>query len=165
MKLYIMKREALETLKANLPVVYGKYYTEKTNQWIFDICGEDPFAEFKDITEFKLADLNSDLTPGEIDLNNCKILYEKLQFLSESQASDERLWAGLAHTTFYDYMRKRWGYGYGKKPKSAEKEASAIQTRFFYRYAGRSGFYRNTLSKCWWVGHNTYNPIMPLTAI
>ena len=103
-----MKREALEMLKANLSVVYGKYYTEKTNQWITDICGEDPFIEFKDVTEFKLADLNSDLTPGEIDLNNCKILYEKLQFLSESQASDERLWAGLAHTTFYDYMRKRW---------------------------------------------------------
>ena len=80
MKLYIMKRDALETLKANLPVVYGKYYTEKTNQWIPDICGEDPFIEFKDVTEFKLADLNSDLTPGEIDLNNCKILYEKLQF-------------------------------------------------------------------------------------
>lgn len=157
MKLYIMKREALETLKANLSVVYGKYYTEKTNQWIADICGEDPFIEFKDVTEFKLADLDSDLTPGEIDLNNCKILYEKLQFLSESQASDERLWAGLAHTTFYDYMRKRWGYGYGKKPKSAEKETGAILTRFFYRYSGRSGFYKNTLAKCWWVGHNTYN--------
>lgn len=158
MKLYIMKREALETLKANLPDVYGKYYTEKTNQWITGICGENPFVEFKDVTEFKLADLNSDLTPGEIDLNNCKILYEKLQFLSESQASDERLWAGLAHTTFYGYMRKRWGYGYGKKPKSAEKEVGAIKTRFFYRNSGRSGFYRNTLSKCWWIGHNTYDP-------
>lgn len=53
MKLYIMKREALEMLKANLSVVYGKYYTEKTNQWITDICGEDPFIEFKDVTEFK----------------------------------------------------------------------------------------------------------------
>lgn len=51
--------------------------------------------------------------------------------MSKSQASDERLWAGLTHSTFYDYMRKRWGYGYGKKPKSAEKEAGAIQTRFF----------------------------------
>lgn len=157
MKLYIMKREALETLKVNLPVVYGKYYTEKTNQWITDIYGEDPFIEFKDVTEFKLADLDSDLTPGEIDLNNCKILYEKLQFLSESQASDERLWAGLTHSTFYGYMRKRWGYGYGKKPKSVEKEAGAILTRFFYRSSGRSGFYRNTLAKCWWVGHNTYD--------
>ncbi len=158
MKLYIMKREALENLKANLSVVYGKYYTEATNKWITDICGEDPFIEYKEVTEFRLADLDSDLTPGEIDFNNCKILYEKLRFLSESQASDERLWAGLTHTTFYEYMRKRWGYGYGKKPKSAEKEIGAILTRFFYKSTGRSGFYRNTLAKCWWVGHNTYNP-------
>lgn len=157
MKLYIMKREALETLKANLSVLYGKYYTEKTNRWIYDICGEEPFAEFKDVTEFSLADLDSDLTPGEIDLYNCKIIYEKLQFLSESQASDERLWAGLTNATFYEYMRKRWGYGYGKKPKSAEKEVGAILTRFFYKSSGRSGFYRNTLAKCWWVGHNTYD--------
>lgn len=157
MKLYIMKRKALDLLKSNLQVIYGKYYTEKTNQWIYDICGEDPFIEFKDVTEFKLADLDSDLAHGEIDFQNCKIVYEKLHFLSESQASDERLWAGLTHSTFYGYMRKRWGYGYGKKTKSAEKEASAIQTRFFYGSTGRSGFYRNTLSKCWWVGHNTYD--------
>ena len=43
MKLYIMKRDALEKLKANLPAVYGKYYTEKSNKWIYDICGEEPF--------------------------------------------------------------------------------------------------------------------------
>lgn len=158
MKLYIMKRDALETLKANIPLVYGKYFTESTNKWIYDICGENPFIEFKDVTEFELASLNSGLTPGEIDLANCKIIYEKLMFLSESQASDERLWAGLAHTTFYEYMKKRWGYGYGKKPNGAEKDAGAIQTRFFYKKSGRTGFYRNTLSKCWWVGHNTYNP-------
>ena len=158
MKLYIMKRDSLDTLKASLSEVYGKYYTEKSNKWIYDICGGNPFIEFKDIKEFELADLNADLAPGEIDLNNCKILYEKLMFLSESQASEERLWAGLAHTTFYDYLRKRWGYGYGKKPKSTKKEVGAIKTRFFYKSSGRIGFYRNTLSKCWWVGHNIYNP-------
>lgn len=158
MKLYIMKRDALETLKDNLSIVYGKYYTEPTNKWIKDICEDDPFVEFKEIPDFNLADLDSDLTPGEIDLNNCKILYEKLMFLSESQASDERLWAGLTHATFYEYMRKRWGYGYGKKPKSEEKETGAIKTRFFYKNTGRNGFYRNTLAKCWWIGHNTYDP-------
>ena len=70
MKLYIMKREALETLKANLSVLYGKYYTEKTNRWIYDICGEEPFAEFKDITEFSLAEFDSDLTPDKYELLN-----------------------------------------------------------------------------------------------
>lgn len=158
MKLYIMKRDALETLKANLPQVFSKYYTEPSNEWIEKICGDNPFVEFMDVSEFQLANLDANLKPGEIDLLNCKILYEKLQFLSESKASDERLWAGLTHTTFYGYMKKRWGYGPGKKLGNAEKEAGAISTRFFYRHSGRRGFYRNTLSKCWWVGHNTYNP-------
>ena len=158
MKLYIMKRDALELLKENLPVVYGKYYTEATNDWIADICGENPFIEFRDIPEFQLASLDSDYTPGEIDLFNCKILYEKLAFLSESQSSDERLWAGLCNSTFYGYMRKRWKYGYGARPQKADKEASRIQTRFFFKGTGRTAFYRNTLAKCWWVGHNTYDP-------
>ena len=158
MKLYIMKRDALEAIKNNLPNLYAKYYTEKNNKWIAKIYGEDPFIEFKEVPDFTLASLDADLSPGEIDLNNCKILYEKLMFLSESQASDERLWAGLSHTVFYDYMRIRWGYGKGNSPKDADKEAGAIKTRFFYRNTGRNGFYRNTLAKCWWVGHNTYNP-------
>ena len=157
MKLYIMKREALETLKANLEIVYAKYYTESTNEWIHEVCGQDAFIEFKEVPDFELAQLDSDYGKGEIDLLNCKIVFEKLMFLSESQASDERLWAGLTHATFYDYMRKRWGYGYGKKPKNAEKEAGEIKTRFFYGASGRSGFYRNTLAKCWWVGRNTYD--------
>lgn len=157
MKLYIMKREALETLKANLQIAYAKYYTESNNSWITDLCGEDAFIEFKEIPDFELAELDTGLGKGEIDLKNCKILYEKLMFLSESQASDERLWAGLTHATFYNYMRKRWGYGYGKKPKSAEKEAGELKSRFFYSGGTRAGFYRNTLAKCWWVGRNTYD--------
>ena len=158
MKLYIMKTKALEVLKDNLPLIYVKYFTEPTNKWIEELYGENPFIEFKDVPEFSLAPLDADLAKGEIDLRNCKIIYEKLMFLSESQACDERLWAGLTHSTFYDYMRRRWGYGYGKKPKTAEKEAGEIKTRFFYQGSGRGGFYRNTLSKCWWVGHNTYDP-------
>lgn len=157
MKLYIMKREALETLKGNLQIVYAKYYTESSNKWITDLCGEDAFIEFKEIPDFDLADLTTGLGKGEIDVKNCKILYEKLIFLSESQASDERLWAGLTHATFYDYMRQRWGYGYGKQPKGAEKEAGEIKSRFFYSGGTRAGFYRNTLAKCWWVGRNTYD--------
>lgn len=44
-----------------------------------------------------------------------------------------------------------------KKPKSAEKEAGELKSRFFYSGGTRAGFYRNTLAKCWWVGRNTYD--------
>lgn len=161
MKLYLMKRDALIFFKNNLEKYYAEYYTEPTNAWMAREYGDDPFVEYKDIPDFKLEKLDADYSKGEIDQHNCKILYEKLMFLSESQACDERLWAGLANATFYSYMRKRWGYGYGKKPKAADKEAGDIKTRFFYQSPGKSGFYRNTLAKCWWVGRNTYDAANP----
>lgn len=158
MKLYMMKQAAVTMLKANLTNLYSCYYTENSNKWMYEAYGEDPFIEIGEVDNFTLADLRSGLKPGEIDLENCKIIYSKLKFLSESQASDERLWAGLTHTVFYDYMRSRWGYNSRKSPKSSEKEVGEIKTRFYYNSSGRSGFYRNTLAKCWWVGHNTYSP-------
>ena len=131
MKIYIMKREAIDSLKDNMPQLYGKYYTEPTNKWLEEFCGFDPFIEFQDVPDFQLADLDSDMTLGEIDLMNCKIRYEQFRFLSESQASDERLWAGLTHGTFYNYMRKRWKYGFGAKPQNPERESNQIKARFY----------------------------------
>ena len=112
MKLSIMKKDALNTLKASLKYTYPKYYTQKTNKWIYDICGDEPFQEFVEIPDFDLAPLDTGLSSGEIDLLNCKIVYENLSFLTESQASDERLWVGLTHGVFYDYMRKQSFYNW-----------------------------------------------------
>ncbi len=151
-----MKQDALEMLKDNIEDIYGKYYTERTNKWISDVYGGDPFVEYKEIPDFNLATIDYG-SLGDVDFQNCKILFSNLIFLSESQAGDERLWAGLSHTVFYEYMRKRYKYGYGRKPKTAEKEAGEILSRFFFKGSSRSGFYRNTLAKAWWVGHNTYN--------
>lgn len=79
-----------------------------------------------------------------------------LKFLNESQASDERLWAGLCHSVFYEYVRKRWNYD-KLQPKTQKDAVSNIKSRFFFSGGTRSGLYRNTLSKCWWVGRNTYD--------
>lgn len=156
MKLYFMKKKALEILKSNIDLVYTKYYTENNNKWLWQVCGGDPFVEYKDIPNFKLASLDSDLTIGEIEFENCKILYQNLSFINESQASDERLWAGLCHSIFYVYVRKRWGY-HNTKPKNAKDAISNIKSRFFFSGGTRSGLYRNTLAKCWWVGRNTFD--------
>jgi hypothetical protein len=151
-----MKKEALEILKSNLDLVYTKYYTENDNKWLWQVCGGDPFVEYKDVPDFKLTNLELDLSVGEIELENCKIIYKNLAFFNESQASDERLWAGLCHSTFYEYVRKRWGY-HNAKPKKATDAISNIKSRFFFSGGIRSGLYRNTLAKCWWVGRNTFD--------
>lgn len=109
MKLYFMKKEALDILKSNLDMVYNMYFTEKDNKWLWKVCGGDPFVEFKEIQDFQLAPIDSDLTKGEVEFANCKIIYQHLSFLTESQACDERLWAGLCHSVYYEYLRKRCG--------------------------------------------------------
>ena len=83
-----------------------------------------------------------------------------MPFLNESQASDERLWAGLCHSVFYDYVRKRWGY-HKSQPKKQKDAISNIKSRFFFSGGTRAGLYRNTLAKCWWVGRNTFDPSKP----
>lgn len=157
MKLCIMKQDCLNEIKSNLDKLYPLYFADKDNGWMETVCGQNPFTPFgKDIPDFSLADLDKDKTVSEIDLENCKIVYSNLMFLSESQASDERLWAGLTNGVFYDYMRKRCGYD-TKKPKSKDKQASEIRSRYFFKGGNRSGFYRNFLAKCWWVGRALYD--------
>ncbi|MEG1889234.1 MAG: DUF6339 family protein [Lachnospiraceae bacterium] len=158
MKLYFMKKEAVDFLKDNLDLVYNKYFTEKDNKWLWTVCGGDPFIEYKDIPDFQLATLDSDMSIGEVEFNNCKILYKHLSFLNESQASDERLWAGLCHSVFYNYARHRWDY-HTKQPKNQKEAVLNIKSRFFFSGGTRSGLYRNTLAKCWWVGRNTFDGV------
>lgn len=156
MKLYIMKQKALENLKENMRIYYINYYRKTDNDWIYELFDYDPFELFMEIPDFKLAPYSD--KKGEMDIENCKILFTNLQRISESQASDERLWAGLCNSTFYKYCRMRWNYA-GKKLTYPEKDADAILSRFFFKGTYRTGFYRNTLAKCWWVGHGTYQNI------
>lgn len=166
MKIYFMKREALNFFKINMSRLYTNYFQKDDNSWMAEEFGDDPFVFFMEVPDFELASLADDRSAGEIDLMNCKIIYENLKSLSESQASDERLWAGLCNGTFYKYMRRRHGYTTAGL-KNKETDASGILSRFFYKSKAkynmnananvRSGFYRNTLSKCWWVGRATYD--------
>lgn len=154
MKLYFMKQSALEYMKANMGSLYKNYYQFDSPSWIEELFDYDPFELFDAIPDFELTSLS--LTPGEIDFNNCKILYTKLKELSDSQASDERLWAGLCNKTFYPYMRERWKYARRHLKKTAD-DSSAVLLRYFFKNAGRSGMLRNSLARCWWVGRLTYS--------
>ncbi len=155
MKIYFLKTAALEFLKANIKTLYPYYFQREDNSWIKEEFGDEPFEYFTDIPDFQLATLNG-RPAGEIDYDNCKIVYENLRQLSESQASDERLWAGLCNGVFYQYMRNRWKYD-TLDLGDPEKDYKAILSRFFFSGSARSGLYRNTLAKSWWVGRATYD--------
>ena len=159
MKLYFMKQDAVDFMKHNMDRLYTHYFQDKDNSWMETEYGSNPFSDLMEVPDFELADVDS-LSVGEADFENCKILYNNLRMLSESQCADERLWAGLCNGTFYDYMRRRYQYT-TKHIKKKETDVSAIISRFFFSVGDnsksvRSGFYRNALSKCWWVGRATF---------
>lgn len=156
MELCFLKGDALDTLKNSLPQIFEKYFVETNNLWLTEIFGENPFVKFKEVPNFELTPLDKELTPGEIDLNNCKIIYRNFRFLTPRQAADERFWAGLCHGAFYDYVRRRWSYGDDKIP-SANEAVKNIKSRFFFGGGSRDSLSTNTLAKCWWTGRALYD--------
>lgn len=151
MKLYFLKQEALDTLKVNISSNIS-HYQEVDNQWVYEqFPDENPFGEFKiEVEEIKLStDFESF---SEMDLHNSKELYDKMKSLSETQAADERLWAGLTHSNFYEFVQKRWAH-----ESEHMKQSNYIHSRYFYSGGQSRGIMRNTLSKLWWIGKFTYD--------
>lgn len=150
MKLYFIKKDALDTLRGNLKTNARKYMNP-TNEWIVDFFdGESPFVEYKKEVENLKLDMSSD-RPNTTDLENVKRIYNAMKMLSETDATDERLWAGLAHGQLWEFMRYRWQYDI------EVPVARNIETRYMFGYGIRASNYRNTLSKLWWVGRLTYD--------
>lgn len=151
MRLCFLKQDALDTLKLNIASNI-KYYKDKNNIWIYEqFKDENPFGEFK--IEIKEIQLRTDFeSASQMDLHNSKVLYDELKMLSETQAADERLWAGLAHSNFFEFVQKRWTH----EPDNMLR-ANYIRSRYFYSGGQSRGIMRNTLSKLWWIGKFTYD--------
>lgn len=150
MKLYYLAEEALEDLKYN-----GKenieLYQSDTNQWIIDKFNINPFFEYKrDFEDFELIVDHNNI--GLSDIENVKTFHSNLKEISPSEASDERLWAGLSHSVFWDYMKERWS----RRPIQSEND---IRNRYFLqdRISFRRSLFTNTLSRLWWMGELVYD--------
>ena|SRR2546429_441875 len=90
----------------------------------------------------------------ESDADNAIALYERLKMLTPVQASDERLWACLAHTTYWRYVRVRWQSG------SAESFGT-VETRWFFKGSSMERLARNGIARLWWGAYATVLPEAP----
>lgn len=152
MKVHFLTENALEALRTNIPA-NRKHYCENTNDWIYDYFAPDmPFMEYKqDFPDFKLV-FNENEEMGKIDVNNTIILYTAMKSLTDSQAIDERLWAGMCHYDFWDFLQKRWQLE--DYHKLSERD---IKSRFFFGQGQKRSLITNTLAKLWWIGRLTYD--------
>lgn len=150
MRIQFLKESALENLKTNIDANIDKY-SESSNSWVYDYFGdENPFLEYKqEVGEIKLN--MSAERPETTDTENAKILYLALKDVDNSQASDERLWAGLAHGQLWEFMIYRC------KLSETKITADSIKSNFFFKQNPRRAVIVNTIARLWWVGRLTYD--------
>ena len=144
MKLVFLEDDSLFALKSNLPTLCDKFAL-RDSEWITVYFGRSPFIETKFLVEDFHLDMSQD-KPELTEFENVQRLYNNLSFLSASQASDERLWAGLCLTQFWKYTQYRW--------KIAEKcTPTNVKNHFFFGHSAT----RNAIARLWWIGRFTHD--------
>lgn len=151
MKLKFLSIDTLSDLKINNNA-YLKYYYRKDSEWFDKYLSE------------KGRVLESNITVGDEDLKlsrnpeyslsdseNVKILYTALIHLTPAQATQERLWAGLAHIHLRDYIF------YRLEKELEEENGTRIYSALFYKYGPKRSIFIHIISRLWWAGFMTYD--------
>lgn len=143
MKYVMMKDAVLQELKDNIADNLFSYQ-QYSNQEFLDVLQMDN----------QIIDALLEVDPinkSKNDLENAIKLFEYYRDLPLTLASDEKFWSQLTHTSFWDYMCKRWPID------AAENDPiEFIKTRYFFNTKSKT-FYRNGLSRLWWFAYLTHD--------
>ena len=148
MNLKFMREEALLYFKENLQYNYKNYLLD-TPDWI-----NEKFENSLEESRVLVSDFSLDMGQEELyigDCNNVKIMYTNLKHLSNTQAADERLWAGLSHSMFWKYLQ------YRTKISEEKITENKILFSYFFKRGGKRILIMNPLSRLWWVGRQIYD--------
>lgn len=146
MKVKFIGEDSLLAVRSNSSVVFRNIVQKKrtTLQKLFQDA--DIFKE----TNIEINDFTLDMSqekPPLTDLENIKRVYNSMRMMSESQASDERIWTAYCFSDFADYMKYRW-------PASSEND---MINRYFFSYTRQRSLIRNGIARLWWIGKATYD--------
>lgn len=149
MKLQFVSYDNIDIIKSNLEN-WVDNFKQDSSDWLQEEFGNALFSDtkFAEIPDFSL-DMTED-KPFLTEAENVKRIYGNLRFLSDSQASDERLWAGLCLGLFWDYVKYRWNI-------NEKCTVSNVKQHFFFGFGARRSLTRNALSRLWWIGRLTYD--------
>ena len=140
-----ISEDALLEIKNNKAVLFKDVISgKKTLQEAFN--SEKIVRETNIPSDDFVLDMSAD-KPEATDVENIKRVHKYMSALSESQASDERIWSAYTLSVFADYMRYRW---------PAESEA-AMMNHYFFSYSPKRSLFRNGIARLWWIGHLTYD--------
>lgn len=149
MKIQFVGYDNIDLIKTNLPVWIEHFRAESSEQLEAEL--DQPLFTDSKFVEVQDVSLDMSAEKGfQTDAENARRVYENFQFLSESQASDERLWAGLCLGPFWKYVKYRWNI-------DAKCTVGHITQHFFFGFGARRSLTRNALSRLWWIGRLTHD--------
>lgn len=152
MQIEFIKRDTLDNLKSNLES-YCTYFAENDNKYLFEAWGCDLLTKSRvTMPDRIIMYMPENYDVVKTDFKNVKIFYEAFRHLTDVQASDERIWAGLCVGQFWDYVQYRWG---------SKAEVDFIKQHYFYGASARRSLTRNALARLWWIGRLTYDDQNP----
>ncbi|MFF2447925.1 DUF6339 family protein [Neobacillus sp. NPDC058068] len=140
----LMKEAMLIDLKENISENMLFYKSRSNDKFINDLRVQS----LDQIINLEVSDISN---RSKDDLLNAISLYEYFKDLPLTLASDEKFWSYLTHTSFWDYMCKRWPV-----QEAEGEEIEFIKTRYFFSSKSKT-FYRNGLSRLWWYVSMTYD--------
>jgi hypothetical protein len=149
LKLQFISDETLVDLRTNYEAYRSNYY-EKNNEW-FDSYFKKEGRVLESSIEFEKPVLYISEDYAVSDKENVKILYDSLKHLTVSQATQERLWAGLAHLELRDFSY------YRLKNELLEQKDLRINTGLFFKNGNKRSLFVHILARLWWVGYMTYD--------
>lgn len=149
MKIQFISYDSIDEIKTNLSA-WSNNFCKDSSEWLID---EFEGKLFLDTKYGEIPDITLELSEKDQfskEAVNAQRVYEGLKFLSDSQASDERLWAGLCLGPFWKYVQTRWNICKNPTP-------SNILQHYFFGFGARRSLTRNAISRLWWIGRLTYD--------
>lgn len=147
-KIKFLTEDSIEMLKKNSESLFKEVVSssEKTlDEFLGDmgkVC-ETPFEIDEFVLEMGQPEGKEPLTDAE----NAKRVYSHMKALSDSQASDERIWIAYTLQEQLDYMKYRW----------KTTSTTDMLNRYFFNYSKNRSLFRNGIARLWWIGRVTYD--------
>ena len=140
-----IKQEDVEKLYANISELHKKVVV--SGKTLEEYLGKEKVVLDSNIPVEDFTLDMSDEDAVSTDLENVKRVYKAMMGLSNSQASDERIWIAYSFDVCKNYMSYRW----------PAKEESTINNRWLFGYTAKRSLFRHGIARLWWIGRCTYD--------
>ena len=146
-KIKFLKEDTIELLEKNAEPLYKDLFLN--GRTLEEFLGDSGMIME---TPFEIEDFTLDMGQPEgkealTDAENAKRIYSHMKALSDSQASDERIWLAYTLGEQIEYMKYRWKV-------SSSKD---MLNRYFFNYSRNRSLFRNGIARLWWIGRVTYD--------